>query len=170
MEVNKAYKLEKIKKTGIKSENGKLRLATTNFSKISHATPNETNLFADVKIADKKLQGTCMMFNNLHLYKSCNKHLTKLDDDGTCGQCGLSSENIESADFRCSLIIQSASDETLTEITIFKRHLSLKIDKNCNEDDLIDMLENSIVGKGCEIHYNETGTENNIAVKITITQ
>ena len=88
LEINQIYKLEKIKKTTIKSDNNVLRMATTNFTKISDATPSEVDLFTDVKIADKKIKGICIMFNNLLFYKSCKKHTTKLDDDGTCAKCG----------------------------------------------------------------------------------
>ena len=168
LEVNKAYRLEKIKKTTIKSEDGKLRMATTNFSAIKDATQSETDLFKDVKIADKKLQGTCMMFNNLNLYKSCSKHLLKLDESGNCGQCDPNSTTAKSADFRCSLIIENPENEILTEIAIFKRHLKLDIDDDCIEETLIEMIEEAVVGKECEIHYNENGTDNNVAVKLTV--
>ena len=169
LEIHKAYKLEKIKKTAIKSDNGKLRLATTNFTKILDATTGEADLFADVKIADKKLQGTCLMFNNLNIYKSCKKHMTRLDD-GICGECGQTEMENQKADFRCSLVIfdPNAEDDNMTEITIFKRHLNVNIDVDCNEEKLIQILENSIVDKECEIHYNENGDDNNVAVKLTL--
>ena len=168
LEINKIYKLEKIKKTGIKSDNDKLRMATTNFTKISDAAPREVELFSDVKIADKKLQGTCIMFNQLHFYKCCKKHMAKLDDEGNCPHCGQIDEQGKSADFRCSLVIDNPEDVDETEIVIFKRHLNLNIDADTQEDMLIAALEDTVMGKNCEIHYNEISDGNNIAVKITL--
>ena len=171
LEINKIYKLEKVKKTTIKSDNEKLRMATTNFTKITDATPSEVILFNDVKIADKKILGTCIMFNNLDLYKSCKKHKTKLDDEGMCAQCGQLEKKDEIVDFRCCLVVgdpEKVDEENMTEVVIFKRHLKIDIDGDIDEDKLIEILEDSVVAKECEIHYNENGDQNNVAVKVTI--
>ena len=58
LEINNIYKLEKIKKTTIKSDNDKLRMATTIFTKITDVTYSEATLFSDVKIADEKIKGS----------------------------------------------------------------------------------------------------------------
>ena len=44
----------------------------------------------------------------------------------------------------------------------------INIDSDITEDKLIDLLEDSVVGKECEIHYNEKGDQNFVAVKITL--
>ena len=79
--VNKVYTLEKIKKTAINTDSG-IRMATTNFTKIKVATQEQIEIFDDVDIADHKITGTCVMFNDLSYYKSCNKHLSRLSEDG----------------------------------------------------------------------------------------
>ena len=86
-----------------------------------------------MKIADKQLHGTCIMFNHLSFFKSCKKHLTKLDDDGACPQCGLIDTKDESADFRCSLVIEDGNNDTITEVIIYRRHLKLDIPADGDE-------------------------------------
>ena len=167
LETNKVYKLEKIKKTTISSADSKLRMGTTPFTKIAVAKQSEIDLFADVKIADKKVDGMCLMFNNLNYYRSCKKHLTKLDDMGCCSQCGQMEKDDEKLDFRCSLVINT-SDDDMVEIVIFLRHLNIKINENHDESELIEMIEQTIVGKMCQVHYNENGDDNNVAVKLMI--
>ena len=110
------------------------------------------------------------MFNNLNIYKSCKKHTTRIDDDGTCGECGQTEKENQKTDFRCSLVIfnPAGEDNNMTEIAIFKRHLNVNIDIDCDEEKLIQILENSIVDKECEIHYNENRDDNNVAVKLTL--
>ena len=165
LEVNKIYKLEKIKKTTIKTDS-KLRMATTNFTKIVKPTQKEMDLFEHVNIADKKIQGICLMFNNLNYYKACKMHQTKLDDDGSCSQCGTKENDDAREDFRCSLVIESS--DSMMEIVIFKRHLKIDLMDCGDEAKLIEILEDMVVGKTCEIHYNEVGDDNNVAVKVTI--
>ena len=167
LEVNKVFKLEKIKKTTIQTDT-KLRMATTNFTKIVEATPSEVELFSDVKIADKKLEGICIMFNNLSCYTTCTRHLSKLNEHGSCNQCGQSEKDEGRADFRCSLIVQGSDEETMTEITIFKRHLKISLSETADETQIIETLENAVVGKMCQIHYNEVSDEKNVAIKVVI--
>ena len=172
LETNKIYYLEKIKKTTIKSGDDKLRLATTNFTKITEGSKSEVEIFADVQIADKKLEGICQMFVDLDVYTCCKKHLSKLDDDGCCPHCGKVDNDMIEADFRCSLIITNGDEDTETEtkILIFKRHIDIKISVNDDEDKLIERLEKLLVGKNCKVHYNKIGEDNNIAVKVMITK
>ena len=167
LQVNKIYKLENIKKTTISTDT-KLRMGTTPFTKIVVADQDEIDLFADVEISDKKVNGICLMFNNLSFYKSCKTHLLKLDDIGCCAQCGQIEKNDEKLDFRCSLVIHDSNDDSMVEIVIFLRHLNINFEKIQDETTLIEILEHSIVGKPCQIHYNENGNDNNVAVKVTI--
>ena len=170
LEVNKMYTLEKIKKTTIRTDSG-IRMATTNFTNIKAATPDQIHLFDDIEIADYKIAGTCLMFNELSYYKSCKKHLTKLDGEGCCSNCGQNENDVGKVDFRCSLIIENKSDETMTAIVIFKRHLDVELnDDDDNEAKLIELLEDKIVGKQLQIFYNATGFENNVAIKVIITE
>ena len=168
LEVNQIYKLEKIKKTTIKTDS-KLRMATTNFTKIVEATQNDIDLFADVEIADNKIEGVCIMFNDLNYYKTCKKHMNKLEDDGCCSQCGQTEKDDGRVDFRCSMLIENSDDDSMIAITIFKRHLKIDLSESDDETKLIELLEDTVVGKQCQIHYNRVGDENNLAVKVTIT-
>ena len=172
LETNKIYYLEKIKKTTIKSADDKLRMATTNFTKITAGSKSEAEIFADVKIADEKVEGICQMFVDLDLYRCCKKHLSKLDDDGCCPHCGKVENDMIEADFRCSLVITNGDEDTDTEtkILIFKRHINIEISVKDDEDKLIEVLEKLLVGKKCKVDYNRNGDDNNIAVKVMITK
>ena len=136
LEVNKVYTLEKIKKTEINTDSG-IRMATTNFTKIKVATQAQIEIFAEVDIADHKITGTCVMFNDLSYYKSCNKHLSRLSDDGCCSDCGHIGKDDGKVDFRCSLIIEDCDDDTMVAVVIFKRHLELNLCYDDDEDKLI---------------------------------
>ena len=107
------------------------------------------------------------MFNNLNYYKTCKKYQTKLDDDGSCSQCGTKENDDGREDFRCSLLIEDS--DSIIDIVIFKRHLKVDLSDCDDETKLIEILEDLVVGKMCEIHYNEVSAENNVAIKVTIT-
>ena len=171
LEVNKVYKLQKIKKTTIKTETG-LRMATTNFTKIKDASTEESDIFADVQIADHVIEGLCIMFNNLSYYSSCKKHLTKLSEDSCCQECGQIGKEDGKTDFRCSLIIENCEDGSMSSIVIFKRHLDINQNSDDTDDEteakLIEIIEDKVVGKNCQVHYNEVGDDNNVAIKVTV--
>ena len=95
--------------------------------------------------------------------------MIKLDDDGRCPQCGQISKKEEVVDFRCSLVIEDGNNDTITEVIIYRRHLKLDIPADGDEENLIEILEDSVIGKHCEIHYNEAADENKFAVKIILT-
>ena len=63
---------------------------------------------------------------------------------------------------------ESIEDYNMKEIVIFKRHLKINIDGNIDEDKLIEILEDLVAAKECEIHYDEKGEQNNVAVKVTL--
>ena len=91
LEISKIYKIERIKKTAIKSDHGP-RLATTNFTKITDVTEAKAAVFAHVQLGDKRVKGQCILFSDLLSYKACTKHNTKLDTSGECGRCGQSNK------------------------------------------------------------------------------
>ena len=167
--MNKIYTLEKIKKTTIKTDSG-VRMSTTNFTKIREASQYQIDLFSNVEIADHKISGVCVMYNDLSYYKTCKKHLTKLGDDGSCTHCGQNDKDDGKADFRCTLIVENTDDDSMSAIVIFKRHLEIDLNSDDDEDKLIEVLEESIMGKSCTIHYNHKGDENNVAIKVIINE
>lgn len=192
VEVNKVYRLNKIRKTTIKDESG-LRLGTTNFTKIQKATDDETKLFENTKIADHKIEGDCLMINEFHYYKSCMKHSAKLDEENCCTMCGQIDEKCSRKDFRCNLIIEgdhknqdkkiTESDDDIEEeedeeedekkdhevcVMIFKRHVDIEINSDDDEDTVQEKLEDHVIGKKLKVQYNEIGVDNNIAVKVDI--
>ena len=59
--------------------------------------------------------------------------------------------------------------QRLIEIVIFKRHSNVDLSDCDNEAKLIEILEDLIVGKTCEIHYNHVSDQKNVAIKVTIT-
>ena len=143
-------------------------MATTNFTKLKVATQEQIEIFAEVDIADHKITGTCVMFNDLSYYKSCNKHLSRLSDDGCCSDCGHIGKDDGKVDFRCSLIIEDCDDDTMVAVVIFKRHLELNLCYDDDEDKLIQGLEDNVIGKKCQIYYNDPGGENNVAIRVKI--
>ena len=169
LEVNKVYTLEKIKKTTIKTDSG-VRMSTTNFTKIRNASQYQIDLFSNVQIADHKISGVCVMFNDLSFYKTCKKHLTKLGDDDSCTHCGQIDKDDGKADFRCALIVENTDDDSMSVIVIFKRHIEIDLTSDDDEAKVIEILEEKIVGKSCTIHYNNKGDENNVAVKVIINE
>lgn len=170
---NHVYLLQKVKKTTITTDTG-IRMATTNFTKIHNATPDQNDVFKDVKIADKKIDGTCIMFTDLNYYRSCKKDLSKIDEDGKCYNCGDLDIEGSKPDFRCSLIIEikeksdDIEDEAITSIVVFMRHLGIEVTNEDEEEKIIELLEERIVGKMCEVYYNVIGEGNNVAVKVAI--
>ena len=104
------------------------------------------------------------MFNNLSCYTSCKKHQSKLDDNGNCNHCQQFNKLDEKADFRCLLVLEKSDDNSLLEIAIFKRHLDVTLDDSLSESDLIEQLEQILIGKQCQVDYNVIGTDNNVAV------
>jgi len=77
-------------------------------------------------------------------------------------------------DFRCSLIIEikeksdDIEDEGITSIGVFMRHLGIEVTNEDEEGKIIELLEERIVGKMCEVYYNVIGEGNNVAVKVAI--
>ena len=191
LEANQVYVLQKVKKTTINTDTG-IRMATTNVTKIHEATPDQIDVFSDIKLADKMIHGVCMMFSDFNYYRSCKKHLTKLDEDGKCLNCGELIKDDSKPDFRCTLIIEDSNktgadvdekedtdeknvdqdddqdDDSVISIVVFMRHLGIQVGNNDNEEQILDTLEENIVGKLCEIHYNVVGVDNNVAVKVSI--
>lgn len=166
LEPNKIYRIEKIKKTTIKSDSG-VRMGTTNHTKIRSATKAETDLFKDTMIADKRIEGLCVMFNELSYYMVCPKHNKKVDEIGCCNVCGELEPDSTKPDFRCQLMIEAEIDKIIP-VNIFRRHLDIKVDKNDEEETVVDKIEQVIVDKRCMIDYNENGDDNNTAIKVTV--
>ena len=166
---HKAYKIENVKKTGIVSENGN-RLATTKFTKIKEATEIEAELFINTPIADKCITGTCIMISNLLTYNACPYHSNKISDEGQCPGC-TPSENKKlkpNNDFKCNLVIESDNDSSIVQIATFKRHLNIDTWSEDVEENIIEKLEEKIVGKICKIDYNVRGSDDNFAERVVI--
>ena len=173
LDCNHVYLLQKVKKTTITTDTG-IRMATTIFTKIHNATPDQSDVFKDVKISDKKIDGTCIMFTDLNYFRSCKKDLTKIDEDGKCYYCGDLDIEGSKPDFRCSLIIElkeksdDIEDDAITSIVVFMRHLGMEVTNEDKEDKIIELLEERIVGKMCEVYYNVIGEDNKLVVKVAI--
>lgn len=173
LEVDQVYMLQKIKKTSIRTETG-IRMATTNFTRIKKASPDQSGVFKDVKLADEKITGTCLMFSDLSYYASCKKHLTKLSENKCCPECGEVDENEIKMDLRCKMIVEDENDdEQMVSITVFMKHLEKNLDTdftNVDDEDVVaGILDDKVTGKVCEVHFNKAGTDNNVAVKVKVT-
>ena len=165
LETHKIFRITKIKKTAINTQSG-IRLACTNYTTIVEATSSEAELFKDTKLADKKFEGTCLMFNNFSYYKSCSKHLTKIDNN-QCKHCGELQTDDGKLDFRCVLLLENKENEIIA-INIFKRHLNIEIPEETSEDEVQQLVEDYIVSKRVKIDYNALSEDNKVAVKVSI--
>ena len=163
---NTVYRIKNIKKTTIQT-NSTLRLGTTTLTTIREAKEEETKLFANTMIADKKIDAECAMFNEFSYYKSCRQHNAKLTENGQCKVCGQVEKDDGKLDFRATLLLVTA-DGSIVPITVFRRLLDIEIQEDDTEEIVCEKVENHIVGKRCQIDYNENGDDDNIAVKIEI--
>ena len=167
MNLNNAYILEQTKVMKAK-DGGPIRLATTNYTKIIPASNQAKNLFKTMKIVDEFITGTCVMFTNLNIFKTCTNHQTKIDQEGICPGCNKTvDEEKTSLDF---LTILHLENQTLiTEIKAYKKHLNVHI-QDLTTETIEDTLMDMLIGRTCSIDYNLPNeyTTDNMAVRIVI--
>ena len=60
------------------------------------------------------------------------------------------------------------NDETIIPITVFRRLLNIELQEDDTEEIVCEKLEKHIVGKRCQIDYNESGDDDNVAIKVKI--
>ena len=113
LESNEVYVMKKLKKITMKTDET-TRLVTSKHSQIRKGSEAEKELFKNVQIAEKVVQGNCIMFTNLSSYNACVKHLIKLDQYMTCLRCQktLTKEEIIT-DFHCMLQIEDIEDSDM---------------------------------------------------------
>ena len=146
-------------------------MATTSFTRIKEASEDETELFNDISMADHQVKGVCVLVNDIKLYMSCPKHRKKVDDDGHCPSCeeGSVDKILLYEDFRCNLLVEDENDESnVITVTAFRKHFDM-LDLKTNDENLVnEVLEEELVGKECQVDYNNVGNQDNIAVKLII--
>ena len=165
LEEHEVYKITKLKKVVMKTDES-VRLATTKYTKIEKASPNEVALFTNIKIAENVVEGSCIMYTNLTSYQSCQKHQSKLDVDGECERCQAKIDQEKSfQDFYCNLQIEDGED--VQAILVFKRHLTKII--QLEDNNLEESLEDKLVGKVVRVHFNsKDNSDDKIAVKVDL--
>ena len=67
------------------------------------------------------------------------------------------------------MLIENEVEDSIDRIVIFRRHLNIELSEDDDEEDnLIEKLEDVIVGKVCKVDYNEKGEDNNVAVRVIV--
>ena len=167
LEANEVHVIKKLKKITMKTDQS-IRLTTTKYSQIEKGSQEEKDLFQNVQIADKMVQGCCIMFTNMSSYYACSKHLSKLDQYMTCMGCEKTIK-VEDAivDFHCMLQIEDNEDSTVKSILVFKRLLNVDL-KTSGEEEIEERMDECIVGKIIKVDYNTRYEDDDVAVKVTV--
>ena len=167
LEANQVYVIRKVKKITMKTD-GTVRLATLKHSQIGNGSKEENNQFQNVRIAEKSVEGFCIMFSNMSTYIACPLHLTKLDQNMTCAGCEKSiPEDKAIIDFHCLLQVEDPNDETIKSILVFRRLLNIQL-KTSTETEVNEVMEEEVVGKMLKVDYNTQNEEDDVAVKVTV--
>ena len=121
------YKFTNLRKGEIlKNDELQMRLHTTNFTKLTEGTIDDTLNFKHVINGDHSVVGELIGVGEVTPYKSCKIHLSKISDTDECPKCDkkLAAENIND-DFRIEVYIEEKLDENeesdVKQILIFKK-------------------------------------------------
>ena len=164
---NEVCVMKRLKKITMRTD-GTTRLCTNKQSEIRTGSQEERDMFKNVKIADKIVEGCCIMFSNMSLYNACSKHMTKLDQYMTCLGCQKTLSGEEAiVDFHCMLQIEDLENSAIESILVFRRLIKIDIHET-DEKDIEAIIENEVVGKRLKIDYNTPHEEDNVAVKVTV--
>ena len=167
LEANEVYVIQKLKKITMKTD-GTTRLVTNKQSQIQKGVQEERDKFKNVNIADKMVQGCCVMFTNMSSYNACSKHLTKVDQYLTCLGCEKTLGKDEMiTDFHCMLQIEDNEESTMKSILAFRRLLNVDV-QDMNEQEIDEIIEKNMVGKILRIDYNTVREDDDVAVKVTV--
>ena len=148
-----------------KNDETKMRLHTTNFTKIEAGTLEDVLNFKDVGNGDETVTGTIIGFGELSIYNSCKQHFKKLDGNNKCPTCNVElKEEDVLEDFRVELYMEVSNNEEtdVKEILIFKRVLNLEEGAN------IDEKLNTLTDQKAKIDYNTDDDQRFIAVSVEI--
>ena len=164
------YKFTNLRKGEIlKNDELQMRLHTTNFTKLTEGTIDDTLNFKHVINGDQSVVGELIGVGEVTSYKSCKFHLSKISDTDKCPKCDkkLAAEDIND-DFRIEVYIEEKLDENeesdVKQIMIFKKAF---VEKYQND---IDATAQELLAKRIRIDYNvETGSRY-IAVSIELVE
>ena len=175
LEQYKIFTITNLKKGEVtQNDERKMRLHTTNFTKIEVGTMEDTINFQHIGNGDESITGMVIGFGDIVVYQSCKAHFKKLDDDLKCPKCDkdLRPEEIIE-DFRSEVYIEdlkaeiSDSGTEVKEIVFFKRALdNLQDFPKTQVEKKIGDLEGKIV----KIDYNIDYAGRFIAITIELTQ
>lgn len=141
-----------LKKTSFKTIDTDFhRLATVWNTRIFEAKEHDQLEFKDVLLGDEKFDGIILGYDDLNIYESCIKCLTKLNDD-FCKRCNRKVDDQKSNDFYVTLYAQNINDEEqIMDIFAFRRDLSINNEKHEEFEKILDEM----TAKSYTIEYNK---------------
>ena len=143
-------------------------LVTNKQSQIQKGAEDEREKFKNVNIAEKKVEGCCVMFTNMSSYNACSKYLIKVDQYMTCLGCEKTLRKDEMiTDFHCMLQIEDNEESTIKSLLAFRRLLNVDV-QDMNEEEIHEIIEKKLVGKVLRIDYNTAREDDDVAVKVTV--
>ena len=168
------YTFKNLKKGEVtKSDETKMRLHTTNFTKIESGSSEDVINFTNVSNGDETIIGQIVACGEVSLYKSCKLHYKKVDEENTCPKCESQlTEKDLVIDFRLEIYLevhQNNDEEEIDvkEIMVFKRVLNSMID-DCQEKDIDQKVNNQLTGKTAKVDYKIDEADRLIAVSLAI--
>ena len=143
----KMVKVTEFAKDGINLK----RLVTTSKSSVDKCSADIENLFIDVPLGDKRLEGKVVAIHDIFPYMSCSQCWKKVEtEDSTC--CENDSEpNVH--DFHCQFYIESTTDEFIEVVHTFRRQTNLSVN-TLNQDDIQALLEATFMMKIFTFEWN----------------
>ena len=183
LEPFKIYSITNLRKAEVnKDDTKKMRLHTTNFTKVEIGTLEDSLNFQNIGNGDKYITGEVIGCGDYTPYQSCKLHFKKLDENHNCPKCDKELQNEEIIeDGRTEVYIEAqkgeedgkggeegkgeeeGNEETeVKEIIIFKRVINLEAGENIEEH------LNKLVGQIVKIDYNTDDAERSIAVSIKL--
>ena len=176
LEPFKIYTLTCLRKGEVqKNDETKMRLHTTNFTKIENGNIEDSLNFQHIGNGDKSITGVVIGCGDLAIYQSCKLHYKKVDENLKCPTCDKELKNEEILeDCRTEVYVEAEKgddakveseeeeDDDVKGILIFKRVLNLEDGESVEEH-----LER-ITGQKVKVDYNTDDAERSIAVSISL--
>ena len=164
VEAEKMLTFTTLKKTTYKQVDGDYhRLATMWSTRIFEAKEKDKLEFKDVLLGDEKITGKVLGYDDLSIYESCKKCLSKVVD-GICRKCQRNVEEKKTNDFYVTLFVQDIKDENnIMSLFAFKKDLNIVSEETEEFEKILD----EVTDKTYVIEFNKPeGDEKIKLVKI----
>ena len=128
------------------------RLVTTSKSSVEKCSSAIEDMFKDVPLGDKRLEGKVVAIHDIFPYMSCSQCWRKVETEDSPCSCG----NISDAkvhDFHCQLYIESTTNELIEVVHTFRRQTNLSL-STLDHDDIQTLLEDTFLLKIFTFEWN----------------